>query len=580
MTRPTELIAKRNRPQKADRRGKSKGLFWKIFGGFLLTQLLLSAVTFGVTFANMQRLKANSWRDISLETFTSQADRLASLIDSNKGQIQTPQARDFLKDLRTSGILLSIYDDKGALLLGNPLPTPVQRLRQQVLDSAAPSLQATSLSSQDATRIDSPQLEVVDDTILGASLLLAPNGHRYVLAMQMPRVELRVLGGESPRTIVLYELKNAEMLPAATLSARTMPAQSVGTFAPSSVDKYSVTSPLVRTAPSVELSIAQPAGTVSSVDFVTDRTFSPLNLSEEDIIRTVTLFLVAGAVCYVLALYLAAPVEALRSATEKLATGDLTARVGPRLGRRRDELADLGHDFDHMAQRLETSMTSQRRLLTDISHELRSPLARLAVALDLAQQDAGAKAQPSLKRIDTEANRMGELISHLLTWTKLENGLDGIIEERFDLAAMLREIAADAGFEAQTKNAEVHLDSPPEIWIKGARSLLQRALENPVRNAVRYTRPQTSVHIKVSPSYHPNLLTIVVQDQGPGVPQESLDHLFEPFYRVEGARDESGGVGLGLSITQRAIESHGGQVQISNAQNSGLQVQIQLPFAS
>ncbi|RYG53051.1 two-component sensor histidine kinase, partial [bacterium] len=234
-------------------------------------------------------------------------------------------------------------------------------------------------------------------------------------------------------------------------------------------------------------------------------------------------------------------------------------------------------DFDRMAERLETLVESQRRLLADISHELRSPLARLAVASELAQQDAGPAAQPSLQRIDMEANRMNELIAQLLTFTRLENGLANAEWERFNLASLVQEIAANADFEAIAQQCRVTAQTPSEAWMWGSLPLTERAIENVVRNAVRYTLPgtQVDVHLACSPTF----AVLTVHDHGPGVPEEFLSHLCDPFYRVDGARNGNG-VGLGLSISKRAVETHGGELIISNGDQGGLVVEIQLPLST
>jgi two-component system sensor histidine kinase CpxA len=282
-----------------------------------------------------------------------------------------------------------------------------------------------------------------------------------------------------------------------------------------------------------------------------------------------------------MARYLAMPAGTLQRATRRLADGDLSARVGPAMGRRRDELADLGHDFDRMASRLENLVLSERRLLADISHELRSPLTRLQVALELARQDAGTKAQPSLCRIEEEADKLNGLIGQLLTLTRLENGLPGGATAPVDLECTLRKITADADFEANATGKSVTLTTCAPAWTHGDADLLHRAVENVVRNAVRYTALNTAVELELREieTDEGHFALIQVRDYGPGVPESELDAMFRPFYRVNVAREmTSGGVGLGLSITDRAVRLHNGTVRAINAEGGGLLVEIQLPL--
>jgi signal transduction histidine kinase len=294
-----------------------------------------------------------------------------------------------------------------------------------------------------------------------------------------------------------------------------------------------------------------------------------------ELIRMGAVLVAATVVAYGLARYLAAPTAKLRRATQQLAAGNLTTRVAPQMGRRRDELADLGRDFDTMAERIEALLQAERRLLGDISHELRSPLARLQVALDLAQQDAAPHTVPYLERMERESARLNELIGQLLTLTRLESLAFEAPRESVNLSALVDEIAADADFEARGRNRVIQVVQCDECEIEGNRQLLRSALENVVRNAVRYTPENTSVEIslfregakdegsdKKAPGNKSTYSSAIirVRDRGPGVPEESLPRLFDPFYRVADARDrQSGGVGLGLSITKRAVAFHGGR---------------------
>ncbi len=290
----------------------------------------------------------------------------------------------------------------------------------------------------------------------------------------------------------------------------------------------------------------------------------------------------SGLVCYLLARYLTAPVVRLRAATQRLAAGDLTARAGGLAARRRDEMAQLVRDFDAMAERLEATVNAQARLLNDISHELRSPLARLNVASALAHQRAGMEAHSALERIDLEAERLNELIGGLLTIARLDSGNDARQKSRIPLGEMIEGIAADADFEAQGRNCRVESSIKEECVVLGVPILLHSAIENVVRNAARYTREATSVQITLERGHGGGGAEAVIRimDSGPGVPEEELDKLFRPFYRIDDARGrQTGGVGLGLAITERAVRLHGGTVKASNRPEGGLQIEIRLPSA-
>jgi len=289
----------------------------------------------------------------------------------------------------------------------------------------------------------------------------------------------------------------------------------------------------------------------------------------------------SGLVCYFLARYLTSPIVRLRAATQKLAAGDLTARAGSSELRRHDEVSELVRDFDAMAERIENLLTSQHRLLTDISHELRSPLARLSLALELARQRSSPEAGSALDRIERESIRLNGLIQSLLTVARLESGED--LRRQVDLDQLVQEIAKDASFEAQGRGSKVRLTAAGRCLVNGDPSLLHSAIENVVRNAVRYTEPGTDVEIQLAPeeSSVRREAVIRVSDSGPGVPQDSLDKIFRPFYRIDDARGrQTGGVGLGLAITERAVRMHGGTVTASNRPQGGLAVEIRFPLAA
>jgi len=300
------------------------------------------------------------------------------------------------------------------------------------------------------------------------------------------------------------------------------------------------------------------------------------------VFHLLAVFLIGGLFCYWLARYLAAPVTKLRAATRELARGNLSARVGPSLGKRRDELASLAEDFDLMAEKIESLLNSQRRLLGDISHELRSPLARLNVALELARQRSGPEAISALERIQREAENLNEMIGQLLAITRLESTQE-VRKTEVDLAHLVRQIADDADFEARSRQRTVRVSDCDPCMTAGNEDLLRRAIENVIRNAVQYTAPGTEVQIDLRcepdrAKHEDQLAVISVRDHGAGVPESALEKIFRPFYRVEDARDrESGGAGLGLAIAERSVRLHGGNIVAANAVDGGLLVTISLP---
>ena len=276
-----------------------------------------------------------------------------------------------------------------------------------------------------------------------------------------------------------------------------------------------------------------------------------------------------------LAWYLAKPIRHLRSAFDAVAAGKLETRIGPRMGRRRDEIADLGRDFDRMAGQLQILVGSQRRLLHDVSHELRSPLARLQAAIGLTRQQP-EKLETSLDRIERESGRLDELVGELLTLSRLEAGMSGAADEEVNLVELVSSIADDARFEAEAHGRQVRFSGEGEVLVKVRAELLHRAFENVIRNAVKYTCEGTAVEVKVERRVAPDRLIVTVADQGPGVPESDLPAIFEPFFRGA-AGAATAGFGLGLAIARRAIEAHGGSIRALNRPNGGLRVEIVLP---
>jgi two-component system, OmpR family, sensor kinase len=291
---------------------------------------------------------------------------------------------------------------------------------------------------------------------------------------------------------------------------------------------------------------------------------------------------VSAAVCYLLARYLASPVDRLRLATRQMAAGDLNVRVLPALKARQDDLGLLAADLDTMAQRLRLLLESKQQLLRDVSHELRSPLARLQLALSLARrEDSGVERH--LTRIACEAERLETLIARTLTLVRLERPAHELEHSSVDVEELLRTIAADVAIEADARGCLVQVQAPGELRVSGDPELLRSAFENVIRNAVRYSPAGATVsiaaHALSGESSRPDRIEVRVTDRGPGVPEKDLGLIFEPFYRVDAARGHggSGGEGLGLAIAARAVALHGGGIEARNAPGGGLLVSIGLP---
>ena len=286
------------------------------------------------------------------------------------------------------------------------------------------------------------------------------------------------------------------------------------------------------------------------------------------------LFFLAAAVllCNWLALHLTSPVRSLQKAVERFGGGDFTARVG---STRRDELGQLANTFDRMAGRIETLLAAERRLLLDISHELRSPLARLGVAVELAR--SGEDLEAALNRIQKESDRLNALLNLLLQVTRAEGDPRSLRREHVRLDELVQQLVDESTIEASARGCQLHYRQGEPVTVEGDAELLRRAMENVIRNAIRYSPPATAVEISLG---HRNGTAVVdVRDHGPGVPEEALPRLFDAFYRVEKSRDSSsGGIGLGLSIARRALELHKGGIHARNAQ-PGLEVEMELPLA-
>ncbi|MBV8904180.1 MAG: HAMP domain-containing protein [Acidobacteriia bacterium] len=284
------------------------------------------------------------------------------------------------------------------------------------------------------------------------------------------------------------------------------------------------------------------------------------------------LFVLLAAVllCYWLALHLTEPVRQLQKAVEQFGRGNLSARVN---SRRRDELGQLARTFDRMAGRIETLLAAERRLLLDVSHELRSPLARLGVAVELAR--SGDAVGRNLDRIQKESDRLNSLVGQLPQVTRAEGDPSVLRREPVRVDELVQQLVDDSAIEAQAHGCALKYERSQPVTVEGDPELLRRAVENVIRNAIRYAPRETAVEVSLGRNNGTAILD--VRDHGPGFPEEALPRIFDAFYRVDSDRARSsGGVGLGLSIARRAIELHKGVIRARNRQ-PGLEVEMQLP---
>ena len=285
--------------------------------------------------------------------------------------------------------------------------------------------------------------------------------------------------------------------------------------------------------------------------------------------------LLASLLCAAgLAWYIAKPIRHLRQAFDAAAKGDLEVRVSPSMGGRRDELADLGHDFDRMTEHLQMLMAGQKRLLHDVSHEMRSPLARLQAAIGLARQQP-ARMADSLQRIEREGERMNLLVGELLTLSRLEAGVTGALEN-VDMGELLAGIVEDARFEGAAQQIDIVYAPGEMAEIRANPELLHRAVENVVRNALRFSAAGGAIYIAAG-RVDGEHFKISIGDDGPGVPDSQLENIFKPFFRGD-AQNTAGGYGLGLAIAQRVIAAVNGKIQAKNKGSGGLLVEIDLPL--
>ncbi len=293
------------------------------------------------------------------------------------------------------------------------------------------------------------------------------------------------------------------------------------------------------------------------------------------LMRVVIALLCAGLLSFWLARHIAQPIRALQSAAGRIAEGDLSVRAAPAIQPRNDELADLARDFDLMAGRIQSLVQKQQQMLGDISHELRSPLARLTVSLELARRGD----TESFEHIETDLHRLDSMIGEILTLTRLNVSAEQSPASPVNLRKILESVASDAQLEGGAQDKTVNVSHADDCWLRGDPNLLRSCVENVVRNALHYTPADSTVEISLTceTAAQPHA-TISVRDRGPGVPADSLARIFEPFYRVSESRDRgTGGTGLGLAIAQRVALLQGGTIAATNREGGGLEVRIVLP---
>ena len=286
-----------------------------------------------------------------------------------------------------------------------------------------------------------------------------------------------------------------------------------------------------------------------------------------------------------LAHHIAGPIHGIQSAARSVAKGDLNVRAPVEISKRHDELAALALDFDSMVERIGSLVNSQKNLLNTVSHELRSPLARLNMSLALLRRQTSQQSEELIERMEHDVERIDGLMDQLLTLSRLEAGISSSERENVNLTQLIQEIVADGNFEAQGSGKSVHLEASEDFFIEKADQLaLRSACENIIRNAIRHTRPGTTVDVllrKDQSSLLPQVC-LCVRDRGPGIPQEFLVPIFQPFFRVKstpdpGAPSHTKGNGLGLAIAYEAVHLHKGSIVASNLSPSGLELQIKLP---
>jgi len=308
---------------------------------------------------------------------------------------------------------------------------------------------------------------------------------------------------------------------------------------------------------------------------------TPPPLSERipgDLLWTLKLGTIFSAIiCFLIAHYLTKPIEQLRDATHELARGNLDIRAGENLGNRQDEIAELVRDFDSMAGELRNQIQSERNLLSGVSHELRSPIARIRLALTLARDADDDERAEMLNRIEQDTIQLDSMLERILTVARLESGQQKPQFEELSLNDVIDDVLHDAKFEAAATGGEITYRGDGDVQVNGDAGLLRSAIENVVRNAIFYSGQDGKIDVQLDRAN--DAAVISVRDNGPGVPESALPLLFKPFYRVDHSRGTTtGGMGLGLAIVRNAVAIHGGSVSAKNVLPRGLEVELRLPM--
>lgn len=286
---------------------------------------------------------------------------------------------------------------------------------------------------------------------------------------------------------------------------------------------------------------------------------------------------ISGVLCYFLSHYLTKPIADLRKAAHQISYGQLETRLSNKLLNRKDEIGCLSQEFNNMAEHIDLLISAKERLLQDISHELRSPLARLQIAVALCQSKTNNDGQEDIERMELEITRLDQLIGKILSLAKLQDPHKKLELKKVDLIEMVNTLIHDANYEYKQKNINIIFNHSKECIVNVDELLIHSALENILRNALRYT-PENS-KISISLTNKNNIITYEVSDQGEGVPKQDLESIFKPFYRVDSARPTTtGGYGIGLALTKKAIELHKGTIVANNLKPQGLSIKFMLPL--
>jgi two-component system sensor histidine kinase CpxA len=287
---------------------------------------------------------------------------------------------------------------------------------------------------------------------------------------------------------------------------------------------------------------------------------------------------VSAFTCLVLTRHSVNPIRKLQQVTDSFGRGNLDSRPDASLLKRKDELGDLSNSIDQMSVRISTLMSSQKYFLTQVSHELGSPLTRLKLALALARRKVDGGLAPELDRIQHESSELNSMIQQLLKLARLDSGLEDEDPETYSLENLVQDVCADAQFIAEETGKHLQLSSFDQIEVRGYRELLKRALDNVLRNAIRFAPEGGCVDVKMF-SCPDQSVMIHVRDAGVGVPDEKLEKIFEPFVRVSSTTDRAG-AGLGLAIAKQAVLAHGGTIRALNLEEGGFLIEIMLPCVS